>query len=353
MEQTRKPAAKNPTGKRNRRGAIIGRGRGGRVLTIVAALAVASVLIGLTAAPVAAQGYPNKPLHLILPFPPGGATDILGRIVGQLMSERLGQPLVPENRPGAAGNIGSEIAAKSKPDGYTVLLAGPALTISPGLYKKMNYDPAKDLAPIAQILVGHYVMLVRPSLPVKSLQELVAYAKSRPGKLNFGSGGLGTPNHLAAELFKMLAKVDMIHVPYKGVNQAMVGMMSDEVDMVIIGTPAALPQIKAGKVRPLAVLSEQRLPSLPEVPTTKEAGIDNFEVLSWYGLLVPAGTPAEVITRLNAEWTRLAALPDTREKMAKVGFEPMASTPAQFGGFIQKEIDRWTRVIREGNIATQ
>ena len=315
------------------------------------ACAMALFFAGAAVGPLGAQTYPNKPVHFILPFPPGGATDILGRIMGQMFAERLGQPFNPEHRPGSGVNIGSDAVAKAKPDGYTVLLAGPALTISPALYRKLTYDPVKDLAPIAKVLEGHYVLLVRPSLPVKTLKELVEYAKARPGKLNFGSGGIGTPNHMASELFNYLAKLKIVHVPYKGVNQAMMGMMGNEIDMVVIGTPAALPQIKAGKVRPLAVLSEERVPSIPDVPTSKEAGVENFEVMSWYGLLVPAGTPGEIIGRLNSEWARLAALPETKEKMLKVEFEPVSGSPEKFARFIRAEVAQWSKVVKAANLS--
>ena len=346
MEQSRRRGTLRDEGSKRR-----GRKMMVRMVAVVAAVTVAFVLGGATAAPLGAQTYPSKPVRFILPFPPGGATDILGRIMGQILANRLGQPFVPENRPGAGGNIGSELVAKARPDGYTLLLAGPALSISPGLYKKLNYDPVKDLAPISQVLEGHYVLLVRSSLPVKNLKEFVEYAKARPGKLNFGSGGIGTPNHLASELLNSLAKISIVHVPYKGVNQAMMGMMGNEVDMVVIGTPAALPQIESGKVRALAVLSEQRVPSLPGVPTAREAGIDNFEVTSWYGLLAPAGTPADIIARLNMEWVKIAAMPDTREKMQKVEFEPVSGTPEQFGNFIKREIVRWGKIIKETNLS--
>lgn len=325
-------------------------GHGGRAAM---AFAMACALLCLMAVPLAAQSYPSKPIRFVLPYPPGGATDVIGRIVGKVLGERLGQPLVPENRPGAAANIGSEMVAKAKPDGYTILLGGPALTISPSIYKKLNYDPAKDLTPIAQVAVGHYVLLVRPGLAVQSLKQLVEMAKAQPGKLSFGSGGLGSPSHMAGELFKNLAGVDILHVPYKGVNQAMIGMMGNEVDIVVMGTTAATPQIKAGKVRALAVLTEPRLSYLPEVPTAREAGIGNYEVLAWNGLLAPAGTPPEIITRLNSEWAKAAALPETREMVTKAGFDPVVWSPEQFGSFIKFEIDRWRKVVTEGNIPVQ
>ena len=324
-----------------------------RMVVVAAALTVAFVLVATTAVPVGAQTYPTRPIHLILPYPPGGATDVIGRIVSQLLGERLGQPLVPENRPGAAANIGSEIVARAKPDGYTILLGGPALTISPSLYKKLNYDPIKDLMPITPVVVGHYVLIVRPSLPVQTLKQFVEYAKARPGKLSFGSGGMGSPSHLAGELFRSLAGLEIVHVPYKGVNQAMIGMMSNEIDMVVMGTTAAVPQIKAGKVRPLAVLTEPRLPYLPDVPTAREAGIANYEVLAWNGLLAPAGTPSEIIARVSSEWAKVAFLPDTKEKIQKAGFEPMAEKPEKFGIFIKDEVERWRKVVKEGNISAE
>ena len=329
-----------------------GRGRAPRSALLAAgAIVVAVLLIAAQAAPLGAQSYPNKPIRLILPFPPGGATDILGRIIGQKLSERLGQPVVADNRPGGAGNIGLEATAKAKPDGYTIVLTVQTIAIAPSLFKKLNYDPAKDFAPIT--LVGQIpnVVVIRPALPIKSLKELVEYARANPKKLNYGSGGTGNANHLVFELLKNLTGIDIVHVPYKGVNQAMVGLMSGEVDMVSIGPPAALPQIQAGKVRALAVLQKERVPTLPTVPATKEAGIDNFEVISWYGILAPAGTPPDIVNRLNTEWIKIAAMPDTKEKMQNAGVEPLSSTPEQFADFIKAETVRWAKVIKEANIS--
>ncbi len=318
------------------------------------AMAVAVLLIvAATAPPLYAQTYPNKPIRLILPFQPGGTTDIIGRIIGQKYAERFGQPVVPENRPGAGSNLGIELAAKAKPDGYTMVLTSPALTVSPGLYKRLNYDPVKDLAPISMVVEGHYVLVIRPQLPIKNLKELVAYAKANPGKLNYGSGGIGTAPHLAGELLGSLAKIKIVHVPYKGANLAMIGVMGGEVDMVVIGITNAVAQIQAGKVRGLAVLSTARVPSLPDVPTAKEAGIENFEVTSWYGLLAPAGTPRDIINRLNAEWAKIAADPDTKEKMQKAGFETVAVTPEQFAEFIKQDIARWGKVVKEANLSVE
>ena len=321
--------------------------------TIAAAVVIAFFLMGALVMPLGAQTYPSKPVRFILPFPAGGLTDVLGRIMGQKFADRLGQPIVPENRPGAGGNLGIEMVAKARPDGYAIVLSAPALAISPYLYKQLNYDPIKDLAPISLVAEISNVLCVRSSLPVKSLGELVALAKANPGKLNYGSGGTGSSLQIAAEMFKSLAKVSIVHVPYKGVTQAMMGMIAGEVDMVVIGLPTSLQQIQAGKVRALAVLSERRLPELPDVPTAKEAGIDNFETSTWYGLLAPGGTPHEIINRWNAEWLKIVAMPDTRDKMKKVGFEPLSSTPEQFAEFIKKEMVRYGKVIRDANLSVE
>ena len=307
-------------------------------------------LFGALAGPIGAQGYPSKPLRFILPFPAGGPTDILGRLLGQKLSEQLAHPVAPENRPGAGGNVGAEFAAKSPPDGYTIALCASSLAISPSLYKKLNYDPVKDFAPISLVASIPNVLLVHPSVPAKSLKELVALARANPGKLNFGSGGLGTSNHLGSEMFKGLAKVNMVHVPYKGSNMAMLGMIGGHVDMVVIGVPPALPQIQAGKVRALAVLLAERLAALPNVPTTGEAGFPGYEVITWYGILTPAGTARDIVLRLNSDLVKIISAPDTRERMAGAGFDPMTSTPERFSEFIKSETLRWAKVIRDADV---
>jgi len=311
--------------------------------------ACALVAVAL-AAPAGAQSYPAKPVRFILPFPPGGPTDILGRIIGQRLAVQLNQPVVPENRPGAGGNVGTEFGAKQPADGYAIVLASPSLSISPGLYKKLGYDPVKDFAPITLVAQIPNVLLVHPSVPVKTLKEFVQLAKAHPGKLNFGSGGLGTSNHLGSEMLKGLTGINMVHVPYKGSNEAMIGMIGGHVDMVVIGVPPTLPHIKAGRVRPLAVLAAERLPYLPDVPTSKEAGVANYEVITSYGILAPAGTPREVINRLNAEWLKIAVMAETKERMSGAGYEPMTSTPEQYGEFIKTEMVRWAKVIKDANV---
>ena len=329
-----------------------GRGQAAqRVLMIAGAIVGASLLIGAMVAPLGAQSYPNKPIRLIVRFPPGGGDDTTARIIGPKLAERLGQPVVIENRPGAGGNVGTEFAAKSRPDGYTIVLVSPSLSTSPSLYKKLNYDPVKDLAPIALAAQNHYAVLVRPSLPVNSLKEFVEYAKANPGKLNYGSSGIGAATHLACELLAILAKINIVHVAYKGAGDALIALMGGEVDMQILGPSVVLPQIQAGKVRALAVLSSERLPSLPNVPTAKEAGIDNYEVTIWYGILAPAGTPRDIINRLNAEWTKSAKTPETIDMMNKIGLEPLSSTPEEYSKFFKAEIVRWAKVIKDANLS--
>jgi tripartite-type tricarboxylate transporter receptor subunit TctC len=328
-----------------------GHSPGGHWAFVTASVMVGTfLLIGVAAAPLGAQSYPNKPIRFILPYATGGGADILGRIIGPKLAERLGQPVVPENRAGAGGNVGTEIAAKARPDGYTLILCTTSISISPGLYKKLNYDPVKDLAPISLVAQIQNLVLVRPSLPVKNLKEFVEYARANPRKLNFTSGGVGTSTHLAGELLKSRAKIDMVHVSYKGGGPALIGLMGGEADIMVLGLAQSIAQIQAGKVRAIAVLSEKRLPSLPDVPMARESGIDNCETTAWYGLLAPAGTPRDIIRRLNAEWVRVAAMPDTIEKIQQAGCEPIAGTPEQFSAFLQAETERWSKVIKEANI---
>ena len=313
--------------------------------------AVMCILLAAIPPQLAAQTYPNKPIRLIVPFPPGGGTDILARIIGQKYAEQLGQPIVPESRPGAAGNIGIEAAARSKPDGYTLVLSSPTISISPTLFKKISYDPLKDLAPISKVAQTHIVVVVRNGLPVKSIKEFIAHAKANPGKLLFGSGGAGTSTHLATELFKSIAKIDIRHVAYKGANAALIAMMSNEIDMVFIVMPNVRPHVLDGRVRALAVLSPERVPALPDVPTIREAGVENADVESWYGLFTAAGTPREILSRLNSEWKKIAAMPDTKEKMAGAGVEPVWSSQEQLSEFLKGEIVRWGKVVKEANLS--
>lgn len=320
-----------------------------RALMTAGAISSAFLFIGMLVSPLYAQSYPNRPIRFILPYPPGGAVDTVGRIIAQRLSEGLGQPVVPETKPGAGSTIGTEFVVRSKPDGYTLVIGSASITITPSLYK-LTYDTTKDLAPVTMCAKGSQVLLVHPSLPVNDIKELVAYAKANPGKLNFGSGGVGNPGHLALELLKSLAQIDLVHVPYKGAAPAMVGLIGGEVMVQASSIPAAVPHIQSGKVKALAVLSEERSSLLSNVPTAKEAGMESLVVTSRYGFLAPAGTPRDIIDRLNAVWAKAAAMPETRERLIKVGEEPLASTPEQYLEFLKKEIPRWGKVIREANI---
>jgi tripartite-type tricarboxylate transporter receptor subunit TctC len=301
----------------------------------------------------AGDNYPSKPIHLILPFPPGGGTDILGRVIAERLTTQLGQPVVIENRGGAGGNVGAEAAAHSAPDGYTLVLVAPSLAISPSLYSKLNYDPVKDFAPITLVGTVPNVMVTNMSVPAKTLAEFIALAKSRPEGMNFGSGGNGTSNHLAGELFNLEAGVKLVHVPYKGVNLAMNDVMAGQVQLVVIGIPAALPFIKAGRLRALAVVAPKRLAAIPEVPTAAEAGLPNYEVTTWYGVLAPAGTPKPIIARLNAEIVRVMHAPDLQERFAATGTEPRTSTPEEFADFIRQEMAKWGKVVRAAGLKAE
>ena len=312
---------------------------------------IAALVLGcvLTAAVAQAQqaAYPSRPLRLILPFPPGGSTDLLGRALAERLGERLRQPVVPENRPGAGGNVGAEAAARSAPDGYTLVLCAPSLAISPSLYRKLNYDPLRDLVPVALVATIPNLLVVHPSVPARTLAELAQHARANPGKLNFGTGGPGTSNQLAADMFRSLTKTELVLVPYKGAETAMLAVLSGQVQMVVIGTPASTTHVKSGKLRALALLGKERYPDLPDVPTAAESGMPEFEVDTWYGVLAPAGVPREIVARLNGELVRMMRAPEMRERLAPMGIQPLASTPEEFGEFLQGEVTRWGKVVRE------
>jgi tripartite-type tricarboxylate transporter receptor subunit TctC len=313
--------------------------------------AILGVLIGITFS-IAAYGqdaWPTRPVRFILPFPPGGGTDILGRMIAERLSAALGQPVVTENRGGAGGNVGAEAAARSAPDGYTLVLVAPSLAISPTLYSKINYDPVKDFAPISLVATVPNVMITQASMPA-TLQEFIAAAKAKPEALNFGSGGAGTSNHLAGELFNIVTGAKLVHIPYKGVNLAMQDVLAGNVHLVFIGIPAAAPHIKAGKLRALALVAPQRSPALPDVPTVAEAGLRDFEVTTWYGVLAPAGTPRPVISRLNAELVKIMHSPELKERLAATGTDPRTSTPEEFAAYIKSEIAKWGDVIRRAGV---
>ena len=313
-------------------------------------IAVAALCIASSAC---AQPAVSKQVRLILPFPPGGPTDMLGRAVAQKLSELVGQPVVADNRPGAGGNLGLELGARAPGDGHTLVLSSPLVAISPLLYKRLNYDPARDLAPIAQVAQIQNVLVVHPSVPAKSLQELIAIARRSPGKLNFGSGGVGTTSHLAPALLLSMTGVNMTHVPYKGTGVALTAMLGGEIDMLIMAVPAAQAQIQAGRARALAVLTDKRQATLPDVPTSAEAGLPNYEVPIWYGILTSASTPKEWVTRWSADIRRALDSPDLKDRLSSAGIEPRPSSPEQFAAFIKSEGTRYAKVIKDAGISPQ
>ncbi len=297
-----------------------------------------------------AQTYPVKSIRMIFPFPPGGPTDLLGRAIAQKMSDQIGQQVVADNRPGAGGNLGLELAAKSPADGYTIVLTSPLIALGPLLYSKLNYDSFKDLQPLSLVATIQNVLLVHPSVPAKTLKELVQIASKSPGKLSYGSGGVGTTTHLAPELMKSLTKTSIVHVPYKGSGLALIGLMGGDVDVLIMAVPASAPQVQSGKVRALAVLSDKRATALPTVPTTKEAGFEGLEVPIWYGILTTTGTPKDIVARLHSELVKALTSVELKERLISAGIEPMQSTPEQFAAFIRSENTRFAKVIKDAGI---
>jgi tripartite-type tricarboxylate transporter receptor subunit TctC len=314
-----------------------------------AVLAAALFACGVSFAQ-APDPYPVKPIRFILPFPPGGGTDILGRLIAERLAASLGQPVLIENRGGAGGNVGAEAAAKSAPDGYTIVLAAPSLAISPSLYSKLNYDPVRDFTPVSLVANVPNVMITQPSIPAHSLREFIALAKSKPNGMNFGSGGSGTSNHLAGELFNIVAGTALVHVPYKGVNLAMNDVLSGRIELVVIGIPAAAPHLRAGKLRALALIAPRRSAALPDVPTIAEAGLPDFEVTTWYGVLAPAATPRPIIALLNAELVKIMHGAEMQERLAALATEPKTSTPEEFSAYIKQEIAKWGEVVRKAGL---
>jgi tripartite-type tricarboxylate transporter receptor subunit TctC len=315
-------------------------------------ISVAGILCLLGAmavSPLWAQNYPVRPLHFILPFPPGGPTDMLGRVIAQKLTEQMGQQVLPENRPGAGGNIGLELAAKSPHDGYTITLSSPIIATAPSLYRRLNYKQS-DLAPLSLVAEINNVILVHPSVPAKSLKELIALARKYPGKLNFGSGGVGTTTHLAPERIMSLTHTKMTHVPYKGSGIALIGLVGGEIDVLIMAVPAAEAQVKAGKARALAVLASERASTLPDVRSAKELGIENYIVPLWYGMLAPAGTPLQYITRLNLEIVKAMHAPALVKRLKSVGIEPRSSTPEEFARFIREQTPFYAKIIKAAGV---
>ncbi|MDS1139486.1 tripartite tricarboxylate transporter substrate binding protein [Pusillimonas sp. SM2304] len=318
---------------------------------------IASSLIATAslAAPLTAHAaYPEHPIKLIVPFSPGGSTDILGRLLAKALQPILGQTVVVENKVGAAGNIGGAAVAQAKPDGYTLLLAaaGPTV-INPSLYKDMSFSPIKDLAPITALTREHNMMVVNPEVPANTLQEFIAYAKKHPGTISYGSPGTGTPGHLAGQLLNQKAGIDMLHVPYKGTGPAITDLLANRINAMIDNMPPLLPHVKSGQLRALALPSASRAEAVPELPTFEEAGVDDYVVMAWKGLMAPKDTPPEIIQKLHAACVEVLNQPDIQERLTQLGAEPEGNTPEAFGEQIRNETAWWADLIKQTNTTLQ
>jgi tripartite-type tricarboxylate transporter receptor subunit TctC len=305
------------------------------------------LLLGLAALGASAQSYPSRPIRFVVPYPAGGPLDTVARLTAQKVSEALKQPVIVDNKPGAGGNIGADLVAKSPADGYTVLMGAVAThAINPALYARMPYDAARDFVPVTQLASTPNVLIVNPAVPASSVREFIAYAKANPGRLNFGSGSNGSAGHLAGELFKTMANVDMAHVPYKGAAPAMQDLVGGQIHLMFDNLASALGPMRAGKVKGLAVTTAKRSSLAPELPTIAESGLPGFDINTWFGVFAPAGTPRDVVERLHGEFTRALAAPDVREKMVNLGAEPVGNRPEEFAAYIRGEADKYARVVK-------
>ncbi|MGO4306672.1 MULTISPECIES: Bug family tripartite tricarboxylate transporter substrate binding protein [unclassified Cupriavidus] len=308
---------------------------------------VGAALVSTGAVAFAADNWPSKPITLVVPFASGGTTDIIGRAVGQKLGEGLGQPMVVDNRPGAGGTIGGSIVARANPDGYTFLLATVAHTMAPGIYKTLPYDFQKDLEPIGMVALTPNVLLVNPSIPAKTVQELIAYIKAHPGKVNYGSAGIGSTEHLSGELFRAATGTDIAHVPYKGGAPMMTDLIAGQIQMAIETSPSANPHVKSGKVKALAVTTARRSAAYPGVPTVAESGVPGYEVTTWYALMAPHGTPEAIRQRMSAELVKVLKQPDVQKRFEEQGVTAGDMTPPQLAGFIKTETTKWTKVAKD------
>ena len=314
-----------------------------------AILTAGVVLAALVLAPVTlrAQSYPSKSIRLIIPFPPGGSTDILGRSLAQKLSEAWGQQVLVDNRGGAGGTIGADLAAKAPADGYTLLMGHiGTLAVNVSLYPKLSYDPVRDFAPVSMVALVPNVLVVHPALPVKNVTELIAYAKANPGKLNYSSGGNGSAAHLAVEYFKLQTKTEIVHVPYKGTGPSVTDLIAGQVSMTMTGAPAVMPHVQSGRLRALGVSSPQRIPALAQIPTVAESGVPGFDATQWYGVVAPVGTPKDIVARLNAEIRKIMQSKEMLERLNTEGAISAAGTPEQFDAYIKSEIARWGAVVK-------
>ena len=317
---------------------------------------VVFAIAAVTALPASAAEtrYPERPIRLIIPQSPGGASDTVGRIVAQRLGERLGQQIVADNRPGATGNIGAEMVAHATPDGYTMLLTAPNLVTSPSLHARVGFDPIRDFAPVTQLTTSPNVFIVHPSFAARSMKELIEIAKAKPKQIDFSSSGLASTQHLAGELLNILAGIQLVHIPYKGGGPALLDLMAGRVPVMVSTLPSAVPQIKAGKVRALAVTSAKRSPATPDLPTVAEAtGFSGYEASTWQGLVFPASTGRPIVQRIADECRQVLGMPDVRDRLRDLGYEPVGSTPAEFGAYIKSELAKWSQVIRKGGIKAE
>ena len=303
-------------------------------------------LLQVAASDAWAQAYPSRPIRMVVGLAPGGGTDLTARIFSQRLTEQLGVPVLVDNRPGAGSMVGTEIVAKAPPDGYTLLTASPEFAINPSLVSKVPYDAVRDFAPISQLTSGQYFLSTHPTVPVKSVRDLIALARARPGQLNYGSSGNGSANHLAGVLFQGMTGTRIVHVPFKGANPAAIALMSGEIDFMFSSTSAAMTHVISGKLRAIAVTGPKRYTQMPEIPTISESGVPGFEVTGWYAMFAPAGTSREIIARLHAEIVKAAQNPAVRERYAALGAEPVGSTPEECAAFIRAEIDKWAKVVK-------
>jgi tripartite-type tricarboxylate transporter receptor subunit TctC len=311
------------------------------------ALLVCCIALAIGSEQATAQTFPTKPVRLVVPFPPGGPLDAVGRGIADKLTQMWGQPVVVDNKPGAGGNIGADLVAKAPPDGYTVVMGALSThAVNPSLFATMPYDAVKDFAPITLVAITPNVLVVNPSLPVNSVKDLIAYAKANPGKLSFGSGSNGSAGHLAGELFKVDTGADMVHVPYKGGAPAMQALLAGDTQLMFDNLANSMPQVKAGKLKALAVTTSQRSKLVPDLPTMAEAGVPGFDISTWFGLLAPAGTPPSIIAKWNADVTQILESPEMRERLTAQGAEAAATTPQQFGAFIAAELAKYARIVK-------
>jgi len=317
-------------------------------VTLSRALIGAALALVTGSAPAQPSAFPDRPIHFIVGFTPGGPSDILSRALGQKLADRWGQQVVIENRPGAGGNIAAEAVARSAPDGYTWLLGNNSiLATNASLYRKLGYDPVKDFAPVALVAIQPNILVVNPQVPASSVPELIALARAKPGQLNYASSGSGAAAHLSGELFKAMTGVDMVHVPYKGAQPALTDVIAGQAQLMFATSVSVLPHVKTGRLRALAVTTAQRSATVPELPTVAEAGVPGFESITWHGVVVPAATPVPLVERLNRDIVTVLQMPDVRERLAALGAEVVGGTPKDFADYIAREIPKWTKVVKD------